>query len=97
MFVLIQITKEDVDRFETLEQEIPSCQVTAEWTKQDKKPSQFTYKVILEGAKAPDNYFCIVLDSIPPDTTKDTRGKCWCRPYDRWLLSATSPYSVHHS
>ena len=67
MLALIQITKEYVDRFET-GQEIPSCQIRAEWTKQG-KPAQLTHAVTLRSAKKPNNYFYIELDSIPPDTT----------------------------
>ena len=68
MLALVQITKEDVDNFET-GQEIPSCQLTAMWTKQGEQPSHFTQKVTLIGATAANNYFNIVLDSTPPDTT----------------------------
>ena len=70
MNALTQITKEDVDSFKTSEQEIPSCQLTAKWTKKDKKPSQLTHRVTLEGAKEPNNYFHIVLDSTEQDKTK---------------------------
>ena len=64
--MLLQTTKEDVDNFET-RKGIPSCQLTAVWTKQS-KPSQLIYQVTLEGAKEPSNYFSIILDcdSIPP-------------------------------
>ena len=58
--------KEDVDNFET-RKGIPSCQLTAVWTKQS-KPSQLIHEITLEGAKKPSNYFCIVLD--PDSTTK---------------------------
>ena len=95
MFAFIQITKEDVDSFETSEQGIPSCQLTAKWAKQDKQPSQLTYQVTLVGAKAPDNYFSIVLDSTLPDTTKVASGKLLVhKPYIGWLLSAISLFSI---
>ena len=68
MFALVQITKEKVDSFE-IGREIPSCEIRAEWTKQD-KPSQLTHLVTLNGAKKPNNYFYIELDSIPPVTTR---------------------------
>ena len=68
MLVLVQITKEDVDSFEA-GQEIPCCQLTAVWTKQGEQPSQLRQRVTLIGANKPDNYFNIVLDSTPPDTT----------------------------
>ena len=66
MLALVQITKENVDSFE-IGREIPSFQIRAEWTKQG-KPSTLTHLVTLKGAKAPNNYFYIELDSIPPDT-----------------------------
>ena len=67
-FMFLQITKEDVDSFET-GRGIPSCQLTAVWTKPSKPPA-LIHKVTLEGAKKPSNYFSIVLDcdSIPPGT-----------------------------
>ena len=67
MVALVQITKEDVDSFEA-GQEIPCCQLTAVWTKQG-DPSHLRQKVTLVGATATNNYFNIVLDSTPPDTT----------------------------
>ena len=64
--MFLQITKEAVDSYKT-GQRIPSCQLTAEWTKQS-KPLQSTHQVTLEGAKEPYNYLFIVLDcdSISP-------------------------------
>ena len=64
--MFLQITKEDVDSHKP-NQRIPSCQLTAEWTKKS-KPSRLIHKVTLTGAKEPFNYFCIVLDcgSISP-------------------------------
>ena len=67
MLALVQITKEDVDSFEA-GQEIPCCQLTAVWTKQG-DPSHLRQKVTLVGATATNNYFNIVLDSTPPDTS----------------------------
>ena len=68
LLAVVQITKENVDRFE-IGQEIPCCQIRAEWTGQG-KPSQLTHAVILKGAKKPNNFFYIELDSTPlvPDT-----------------------------
>ena len=66
MLSLAQISKMHVDSFET-GQGIPSCQIRAEWTKLG-KPSQLVHAVTLKGAKEPNNYFYIELDSIPPDT-----------------------------
>ena len=87
MLAPMQITKEWVDSFET-GQEIPSCQVRAEWTKQG-KPSQLTHLVTLKGAKKPNNYFYIELDSTPPDTTGG-EFMCWHKPFIYWqLLSIT--------
>ena len=63
MFALTQITKQQVDSFSP-GWRVPSCQLTAEWTKQS-KPVQLTHKVILKGAKEPNNYFIIVLDTDP--------------------------------
>ena len=68
MLALVQITKEDVDSFET-GREIPSCQIRAEWIKQG-EPSQLRQKVNLIGAQKPYDYFNIMLDCIPPDTTR---------------------------
>ena len=68
MLALVQITKEDVDNFET-GQAIPSCHLTAVWTKQGEQPSHLRQKVTLVGATATNNYFNIVLDSTRPDTT----------------------------
>ena len=64
----VQITKEDVDTYEA-GQEIPCCQLTAVWTKQGEQPSKLSQKVTLIGATAANNYFSIVLNSTPPDTT----------------------------
>ena len=79
MLALHQITKEKVDSFEA-GWEIPSCQLTAKWTKQGKQPSQLKQKVTLKGAKEPNNYFYIKLDSTPPDTTvgKSLGSMCSC-------------------
>ena len=82
MVVLVQITKEDVDTYEA-GHKIPSCQLTAEWTKQGEQPSRLRQRVTLIGANKPDNYFNIVLDSTPPDTIG---GK---------LLVIVSPFSLH--
>ena len=81
MLALVQITKENVDSFDT-GREIPSCHIRAEWTKQD-KPSTLTHLVTLKGAKKPNNYFYIELDSIPADTA---RGKfmSWHQPFMYW-------------
>ena len=87
MLALVQITKEDVDNFET-GQEIPSCHLTAVWTKQG-DPSHLSQKVTLFGATATNNYFNIVLDSTPPDTTG---GELLAKTYLLWLLSTTSPF-----
>ena len=69
MLALLQITKKNVDSFESSGQKIPSCQIRAEWTKQD-KPSTLTHLVTLNGAKKPNNVFLIELDSIPPVATR---------------------------
>ena len=81
MLALVQITKENVDSFE-IGWEIPSCQIRAEWTKQG-KPSTLTHLVTLKGAKKPNNYFYIEIDSNPPDTA---RGKfmSWHQPFMCW-------------
>ena len=63
MFALTQITKQQVDSFDT-GQRIPSCELTAEWTKQT-KPLPLNFQVTLKGAREPFNYFTIVLDSDP--------------------------------
>ena len=68
MLALVQITKEDVDSFEA-GQEIPCCHLIAVWTKQGEQPSHLRQKVTLVGVTATNNYFNIVLDSTPPDTT----------------------------
>ena len=60
MLTILQITKKEVDSFSP-GRRIPSCQLKAQWTKKS-KPSQFTHKVTLEGAKEPSNYFCIDFD-----------------------------------
>ena len=78
MLALIQITKEHVDSFES-GQEMPSCQIRAEWTKLG-KPSQYTHAVTLNGAKKPKNYFYIELDTIPPDTTQG-EFMSWHKPF----------------
>ena len=54
-----------MDNFKT-GQVIPSCQLTAVWTKQD-KPSPLIYQVTLDGAKEPFTFINMVLadfDSI---------------------------------
>ena len=90
MLALVQITKENVDRFER-GQEIPSCQIRADWTKHC-RPSQLTHKVTLKGAREPNNYFYIELDS--------TRGEfMYCNKPFMKLLSGTPTLShvVHSS
>ena len=57
----LKITKEQVDSFKP-RRRIPSCQLTAEWTKES-KPSRLIHQVLLKGAKEPSNYLRIVLDS----------------------------------
>ena len=66
----LQITRKEVDSFNQ-GRRIPSCQLTAEWTKPS-KPSRLIHKVTLKGAKGPSNYFRIVLDlnSVSVDTTE---------------------------
>ena len=78
MLALIQITKKHVDSFET-GQEIPYCQIRAEWTKQG-KPSRLTHAMTLVGAKGPNSYFYIELDCISPDTTGG-EFMCWHKPF----------------
>ena len=89
MLGLIQITKEHVDSFKS-GQEMPSCQIRAEWTKLG-KPSQHTYPVTLKGAKKPKNYFYIELDSIPPYTTQG-EFMSWHKPL---MCLVTSPFGHH--
>ena len=69
-FVLacIQITKEQVDSWGT-RNDIPHCELSAEWTKEDELPSRLKRKVILEGAKKPYDYFLIVIDTTSPGNT----------------------------
>lgn len=71
--MFLQITREKVDNFmiKTETGRIPSCQLTAVWTKES-KPPVLVHQVTLEGAKESSNYFSIVLDcdSIPPVTGK---------------------------
>ena len=83
MPALIQITKEKVDKFET-GQEIPCCQITAKWTGKG-KPSQLTHAVILKGAKKPNNYFYIELDSTLPDTNAGELFHLCCSDYYQLL------------
>ena len=85
MLTLVQITKENVDSFET-GQDIPYCQIRADWTNKHGKPSQVTHKVTLKGAREPNNYFYIELDS--------TRGEFmyWHKPFME-LLSGTPTLS----
>ena len=66
MFVLTQITKQEVDSFSP-GQCIPSCLLRAVWTKKS-RPSVLLHEVTLSGAKELNNYFTIVLepDSTPP-------------------------------
>ena len=91
LLALIQITKENVDRFDT-RQEIPCCQITAEWTRQG-KPSQLPHKLILNGAKKDNNYFYIELDTTPPDT-KACELLAQAIYVLVTLLSATLPFPV---
>lgn len=72
--VFFQITKEDVDSFET-RQEIPSCQLTAVWTTPN-KPSQLIHEIPLEGTKKP-SFFSIILDCdyTPQRSTESIRGE----------------------
>ena len=81
MFALIQITKEHVDSFKS-GQEMSSCQIRAEWAKLG-KPSTLTHLVTLKGAKKPNNYFYIELDSIPPDTAGG-KFMSWHQPFMYW-------------
>ena len=62
MFALTQITKQQVDSFSP-GQTIPSCILTAEWTKES-KPSVLLYTMALSGAKESSyNWFRIILDT----------------------------------
>ena len=81
-----------MDSFET-GREVPSCQVRAEWTEQG-KPSQLTHLVTLKGAKKPNNYFYIELDSTPPDTTEGEFMR-WHKPFI-YLLAVAFHYFSHH-
>ena len=56
---LLQIEKERVDSFK-MGRAIPSCQLTAVWTKQN-KPSLVIHKLSLEGAKEPFTFLNVVL------------------------------------
>lgn len=71
--MFLQITREKVDNFmiKTETGRIPSCQLTAVWTKES-KPPVLVHQVTLKGAKESSNYFSIVLDcdTIPPVTGK---------------------------
>ena len=75
MFALTQITKQEVDSFDT-GQEIPSCQLRAEWT-EESKPSRLIHKMTLKGAKEPNNYVFIELE---PGSTQPgiPRGGLMC-------------------
>ena len=75
MIMFLQITKEDVDSFET-GKGIPSCQLTAVWTKPS-KPPVLIHQVTLEGAKEPSNYFSIVLDCDPTPPGIPTSHEHW--------------------
>ena len=75
---------------------IPHCELTAEWTKQDKQLSCLKQKVILKGAKTPYNYFLIVIDTAPPQTSDTSLGKylAYC---DSCAISKKEHYFVYPS
>ena len=50
---------------------IPECELMMEWKKKDDTPVRLQYKVKLNGARAPKNYFQLVLDP-----TEGSRHKC---------------------
>ena len=70
----IQITKKQVDSCE-IGHAIPHCELAAEWTNQDDQLSRLKRKVVLKGAKTPYNYFLIVIDTAPPQTSDTSFGK----------------------
>ena len=41
---------------------IPQCELMIEWRRKDDMPVRLQYKVKLNGARAPKNYFQLVLD-----------------------------------
>ena len=55
-----QISKKDADCF-VPGQWIPECELVVEWREQ-KQPTRLWHEVFLTGAKAPGNYFNLVLD-----------------------------------
>ena len=48
---------------------IPHCELMLEWKKKDEMPERLQYKVKLNGARAPKDFFQLVLDPA--------EGKCW--------------------
>ena len=90
--LVLQIAKKNVDSFGPSGQKIPSCQIRAEWTKQD-KPSPLAHLVTLKGARRPNNFFYIELDSTPPDTTGG-EFKSWYKPFMYWKFLS---WLLHHS
>lgn len=65
MLAFIQIMKEDVDSC-GIRNEIPHCELSAEWTRPGELPSHLKREVFLEGAKKPYDCFLIVLDTPLP-------------------------------
>ena len=59
--ILVQITKRKVDKFKE-GQSIPQCQLMMEWKREGETPERLVYKIILNGARAPNNYLHLVLD-----------------------------------
>ena len=71
MCTLTQISRKDADQFEP-GQWIPECQLIVEWEKEDQKPVPLRHKVDLIGAKAPCNFFHLILKPAIEEGTV-----CW--------------------
>jgi len=61
MCTLTQISRKDADQFEP-GQWIPECQLIVEWEKEDQRPVRLRHKVDLIGAKAPRDFFHLILN-----------------------------------
>ena len=68
-----QITKHLVDQF-VPGKEVPSCQFSVKWTKQEEQPARFMYRIKLLGAKIPFNSFLIQLHGLQPPTELRPQG-----------------------
>ena len=59
---LLQIKREEVDRYSLASPAIPNCQIRLKWEDCQQKPEELIYTVELKGAKKPRNRINIIFE-----------------------------------